>query len=239
MAKHLSYGLSYGLLLLMLASSVMSMTLRPQHKMVSQAEKIQLEQLIPTQFNDWQVADMTAQLVNPELKAAVDKVYAQTLSRTYKNAQGDIIMLSLAYGEDQSDSVGVHLPEGCYGGQGFNIGLVTKQPLATAYGAIPVTRVLATKQNRIEPITYWLRTGDKLAYPGWQTKALRINYGLSGEIPDGLLVRISSLTPSDEASDIQAAQQTQARFALDLLASLSPAKRAHLIGHPAATSTGD
>lgn len=222
--------IGYVVLMLMIAASVMAANLRPQHKITEGLPKLILEQAIPQQFNDWRVLDLTAQLVNPEVQAAVNKVYAQTLSRTYTNAKGDVIMLSIAYGEDQSDSVGVHLPEGCYGGQGFNIGKVARDKIATESLTIPVTKVIATKTNRIEPITYWLRTGEQLTYPGWHTKLARLQYGLTGRIPDGMLVRISSLTSSTEPDDINHAYAVHARFIQDLISATPYTKRHTLIG---------
>ena len=222
--------IGYIVLMFMIAASVMAANLRPQHKISEGRDRLVLEQAIPQQFNDWRVLDLTAQLVNPELRAAVDKVYAQTLSRTYANSKGDIIMLSIAYGEDQSDSVGVHLPEGCYGGQGFNIDKVLRDKIATDSSTIPVTKVMAIKGNRIEPITYWLRTGDQLTYPGLDTKLARLQYGLTGRVPDGMLVRISSLIPSTEHSETEAAYQLQSRFAQDLIQAMPYTKRNTLIG---------
>lgn len=222
--------IGYIVLMLMITASVMAANLRPQHKIAEGLPKLNLEQAIPQQFNDWRVLDLTAQLVNPELKAAVDKVYAQTLSRTYTNAKGDIIMLSIAYGEDQTDSVGLHVPEGCYGGQGFNIEKVMRGMIATDSTTIPVTKVVAIKGNRVEPITYWLRTGDQLTYPGIDTKLARLQYGLTGRIPDGMLVRISSLVASAEPTEVAQAYALQSRFALDLVEATPYTKRNTLIG---------
>lgn len=222
--------IGYIVLMLMITASVMAANLRPQHKISEGRAKLVLEQAIPQQFNDWRVLDLTAQLVNPQVKAAVDKVYAQTLSRTYTNSKGDIIMLSIAYGEDQSDSVGVHLPEGCYGGQGFNIEQVTRETIITDSTTIPVTKVVAIKGNRVEPITYWLRTGDQLTYPGLDTKLARLQYGLTGRVPDGMLVRISSLVASVESSEVAQAYQLQSRFAQDLVNAMPYTKRNTLIG---------
>jgi EpsI family protein len=222
--------IGYVVLMLMITASVMAANLRPQHKITEGQPRLMLEQAIPQQFNDWRVLDLTAQLVNPEVQAAVDKVYAQTLSRTYTNAKGDVIMLSIAYGEDQSDSVGVHLPEGCYGGQGFNIGKVVRDKIATESLTIPVTRVIATKSNRIEPITYWLRTGEQLTYPGFDTKLARLQYGLTGRIPDGMLVRVSSLTISTEPDEINHAHALHTRFIQDLISATPYTKRHTLVG---------
>ncbi len=139
-------------------------------------------------------------------------------------------MLSIAYGRDQTDSVGAHMPEGCYSGQGFAVNSISKQQLNTAEGNIPVMRLLARKSDRIEPITYWLTTGKKVGYPGWETKKIKLQYALSGSIPDGLLMRVSSTTASIDPTDIDQAYALQTRFTNDLLTAVSPSQRLRLTG---------
>ena len=214
----------------MTLASILGMSLRPTHKIINDSEKVELETLIPKQFNDWRLMEMGVQLVNPQTEAAINKIYAQTLSRTYVNDQGQRVMLSIAYGEDQSDSVGVHLPEGCYGGQGFNVTNITLGNLTTLYGNIPVARLLASKSERIEPITYWLTTGEKVAYSGWETKKVKIQYALQGIIPDGLLMRVSSIVDSPADVELNSAYTLQTRFTQDLLASMPQKNRLRLIG---------
>ena len=53
----------------------------------------------------------------------------------------------------------------------------------------------------------------------------RLAYGLSGEIPDGMLVRVSSIS-SDEPD----AWRLQDQFIAELLAALGAAERVRLIG---------
>ena len=220
----------YILLLLMTLASILGMSLRPTHKIVDDSEKVKLEALIPKQFNDWRLVEMGAQLVNPQTEAAVNAIYAQTLSRTYVNGQGQRIMLSIAYGEDQSDSVGAHLPEGCYGGQGFDVANIKRGKLETEYGNIPVSRLLASKNERIEPITYWLTTGEKVAYSGWQTKKVKLQYALQGVIPDGLLMRVSSITDTPALNELDSAYALLTRFTQNLLAAVTSKQRLRLMG---------
>ena len=219
------------LMLVMICTSVFAYAARPTHKIADEGEPVNLEQLIPAQFNDWRMVNMASQIVNPETAAALDKIYAQTLSRVYENGQGQRIMLSIAYGRDQTDSVGAHAPEGCYSGQGFAVNSIVKDQLTTGTGQIPVVRLLARKSNRIEPITYWLTTGKKVGYPGWQTKKIKLQYALSGSIPDGLLMRVSSVTASTDSSDVNQAYDLQTRFTNDLLTSVSPSQRMRLTGN--------
>jgi EpsI family protein len=221
----------YLLMLIMISASVFAFVARPTHKIADEGEQVNLEQLIPAQFNDWRMLNMASQIVNPETAAALDKIYAQTLSRVYENSQGQRIMVSIAYGRDQTDSVGAHLPEGCYSGQGFAVNSILKDQLATGAGTIPVIRLLAKKSNRIEPITYWLTTGKKVGYPGWETKKIKLQYALSGKIPDGLLMRVSSVTASTDRTDIKQAYDLQNRFSNDMLTSVSPSQRMRLTGN--------
>jgi hypothetical protein len=51
-----------------------------------------------------------------------------------------------------------------------------------------------------------MTVGDQLALPGLSRKLAQIRYGLQGQIPDGMLVRISSLDrESERAFALQAA----------------------------------
>jgi EpsI family protein len=216
---HLLIGLA------MLSAAGLAVAMKPTIIFADQHEKIDLEVLIPKQFNDWRAEEMASQLVNPQTEAAINKIYAQTLSRSYMNTKGERIMLSIAYGKDQSDSVGVHLPEGCYGGQGFATQDIVHGKLKTAFGDIPVTTLLASKGTRIEPIMYWLIVGEKAASGGWDSKKAKLYYALRGIVPDGLLMRVSTITP-----DTQYGYALQDRFIDDLLASVSPKQRMRLMG---------
>lgn len=220
----------YLLMLVMVCTSIFAYAARPTHRIADEGEQVNLERLIPVQFNDWQMVNMASQIVNPETAAALDRIYAQTLSRVYENGQGQRIMLSIAYGRDQTDGVGAHMPEGCYSGQGFAVNSIVKDKLDTGTGDIPVVRLLARKSDRIEPITYWLTTGKKVGYPGWETKKIKLQYALSGSIPDGLLMRVSSVISSIDSENISQSYALQTRFANDLLAGVSPSQRLRLTG---------
>ena len=114
--KHLVIGVC------MFAAAGMALALKPTEKVADAGPKIDLEVLIPKTFGDWKVDEtITPLIANPEEEALINKIYNQTLTRTYVNSQNERIMLSIAYGGDQSDSMAVHKPEVCYPGQGFQI----------------------------------------------------------------------------------------------------------------------
>ena len=212
--------------ILMVSSGALTKALTPTNKIADQQEKIDLEIMIPTEFADWRIDKSIIPLqVDAETQAMLDKIYNQTLSRTYVNSIGERIMLSVAYGGDQSDNLAVHKPEVCYYAQGFEIMKTYADELLTQYGKLPIKRLLAVKGYRNEPITYWVTVGNKAVLPGIDEKLQQLKYGLTGNVPDGMLVRVSSIDV-----DNAKAYQLQTVFIQDLLSSVNTSERTRLIG---------
>lgn len=216
----------------MLIAAGASLYLKPSGKLEHKGPVISLEELIPKSFGDWKEDPIPMPMVSPDVQAALDKVYAQTLSRTYVNAEGERIMLSIAYGQDQSDSLAIHLPEGCYQGQGFAVGKKELQILDTPYGDIPAAKLLASKGLRIEPITYWVIVGDRVVNSAWEMKKVKFQYTLRHEVPDGFLVRVSNIS-----SQTQDAYKLQQQFAIQMIEGIHPDKRSLLIGKEVKSSS--
>lgn len=215
------------LLILMLAASGLALALRPTLKIADQGSSTDLETMIPRTFGDWREEQQNAvQIVDPQQKELIDKIYTQTLSRTYVNSRGYRIMLALAYGKDQRDAMQVHYPEVCYPAQGFSLQEKQNGTLATERGAIPVTRILTSLGQRNEPVTYWTTVGDRVVQTGIQKKLAEMSYGLSGKIPDGMLIRISSID-----AEAAHAYKMQTQFADQMLGALTPEYRQRLNGN--------
>ena len=197
------------LLAAMVTASGLATTLKPHEKVADAGPKINLETMIPRQFGDWREAKFgSTQIVDPQQKAMIDKIYNQTLTRTYVNASGYAIMLSIAYGSDQSDSLQLHKPEVCYPAQGFEIKARTVETVHLPTGSIPATRLLTTFGARKEPVTYWTIVGNRAVRGSIEKKLVEMRFGFSGRIPDGMLVRLSSI-------DVDSARafERQANFA--------------------------
>ncbi len=221
-----SFFISIILGVLMVSSGALTLALTPTNKIADLQEKLDLEILIPSRFGDWKIDESIIPLqVDAETQAKLNEIYNQTLSRTYVNSLGERIMLSVAYGGDQSDNLAVHKPEVCYYAQGFEIMKTFADELLTQYGKLPIKRLLAVKGNRNEPITYWVTIGNKAVLPGIDEKMQQLRYGLTGSVPDGMLVRVSSID-----SDKDKAYQLQTIFIQDLLLTLDVKERTRLIG---------
>ncbi|ARO86558.1 exosortase-associated EpsI family protein [Nitrosospira lacus] len=218
---------NFVLLILMLAASGLALALRPTYKIAEQGPAIDLETIIPHHFGEWyEDQKQSIQIVDPQQKELIDKIYTQTLSRTYVNANGYRIMLAIAYGDNQRDSMQMHYPEVCYPAQGFSLQSKQTGALTTANGSIPVTRILTSLGQRNEPVTYWTTVGDRVFQGGIQKKLAEMSYGLNGKIPDGMLIRISSIDA--EATN---AYEMQTQFADQMLNALTPEYRKKLNGN--------
>lgn len=211
---------------LMIVSAALTMALTPTKKIADQQDRFDLEVMVPVKFGNWKIDDSIIPLqVDADTQAKLDKIYNQTLSRTYVNSYGERIMLSIAYGGDQSDNLAVHKPEVCYYAQGFEIMKIYADELLTQYGKFPIKRLMAVKGNRNEPITYWVTIGNKAVLPGIEEKLQQLRYGLTGDVPDGMLVRVSTIDTNKEK-----AYQLQDIFIQDLLSTVADRERTRLIG---------
>jgi EpsI family protein len=211
---------------LMCAASVAAHFAKSGVRTVSTTPAIQLDAAIPRQFGAWREEPARAvQVVNPQTQAVLDKLYSQTLSRTYIDAKGYRVMLSLAYGDDQRGGLQAHKPEVCYPAQGFNLRANAPSQLSTPYGAVPVRRLDTQLGARLEPVTYWFAFGDQVVSGRFEQRIAELRLGLAGRVPHGLLFRVSSID-----SDTQGAFREQDRFVNDLLVAMSAQDRGRVIG---------
>ena len=221
-----SYRIAFSIAALMFAASVGAIVARPDRKVANLEPAISLHTMIPKQFDDWREdPKQIVQVVNPQTQELLNKLYSETLSRTYVNANGYRIMLSLAYGSDQRGSLQAHKPEVCYPAQGFVVHKNEAGLLATALGDIPVRRLFTTMGARQEPVTYWFTIGDTAVQGKLRKRLVELSYTLTGRIPDGVLFRVSSIDP-DEVH----AYQMQDHFTNQLMQAVSAIDRKRLSG---------
>jgi EpsI family protein len=211
----------------MAAAAVLAVALKPTTRLADQRPPLVLEKIVPADFGGWQVdKSIVPVTVSPDVQSKLDVIYNQTLNRTYINANGQRVMLSIAYGGDQSgDGTQVHRPEFCYAAQGFQLTRNVVGDLATRYGALPVRRLMAVQGRRNEPITYWVTVGDKATVPGLRRKLSQLAYGLTGKVPDGMLVRVSSID-----ADTRNAYGLQQSFIDAMLGAMPPQDRVRIAG---------
>jgi len=187
---------------------------------------VNLERMLPTEFAGWHLDPSVVPVAPaPDVQANLDRIYNQILSRTYVNEAGESMMLTIAYGGDQSDALKAHRQENCYAAQGFAIEGLRHGSMSVAGRTIPVTRMRAVRGARSEPVTYWLTMGDRVVLGRLERLRVQLAAGLHGRMPDGMLVRVSSL--SDDAG---AAFRAQQAFMASAVAAMKPADAARLVG---------
>ena len=215
-------GVTYFALVVMVAVAVAAPFLRP----TVEAAPIDLEAMIPARFGDWAVEpDAEAIPAAADVQANLDRLYKQVVARTYVNSQGERMMLTVAYGGDQSDALKAHRQEVCYRAQGFEIHGLARDNFSSSGRSIPVTRMLAIRGERSEPVTYWFTMGDRVVLGRLERLKVQLQSGLRGRVPDGMLVRVSSLS-----NDPRAAFAAQDAFMAGLVATVPAQQASRLVG---------
>jgi EpsI family protein len=187
---------------------------------------VSLEKMLPGEFGGWKIDPSVEPIAPaPDVQSKLDRIYNQIVSRAYVNDAGEQMMLTVAYGGDQSDALKAHRQEICYSAQGFEIRNLGRGTLSADGRNIPVTRFDAVRGARSEPVTYWLTMGDRVVLGRLERLKVQLASGLSGRLPDGMLVRVSSI--GADAPRAYAAQQT---FIAAALAAMPAADAARLVG---------
>jgi EpsI family protein len=216
----------------MVVASGLAVALTPARHAVPEGS-VNLEEMIPKVFAGWHEVDTG--LIQMDLtpkdgeETTTDRPYDQALMRTYVRNERDVVMLALAYGRTQRQDVKVHRPELCYVAQGFQVEQKRRERVAIGPGVdVMAYRLLTRNQRRTEPVTYWIRIGHRITANAWDSRGSIFLAGLQGEIPDGLLVRVSQPVASE--MDAASSYQIQDEFLRDLFRSLDEPGREMLIG---------
>ena len=202
------------LLVAMSLTALLTIWAEPSVKLAEAGGKFKLEEMIPRQFGGWVMDErQSAAVVNPEAGDLVSRIYNQVLSRTYVHpASRRVVMLSIAYGENQSHSHDLHVPDICYPSGGFQIESSRRTEWALAQGPIPVKQLVTQRDQRREPLTYWAIIGSKVATSAVDAKLTALAYGLQRTIPDGIIFRVSTVGMPDDAAFAAQKDFVQALF---------------------------
>lgn len=203
------------------------------HKRMADQRDYDLEKLVPATFGDWtEVKAHNLVMPDPATQRLVNKIYNTVLTRAYRNSKGDIVMLVIAYGGDQSDSLQLHRPEVCYAANGYAVTAKHYDDVSLAGQEIRMARVPTRDGYGYEPVSYWMRVGERQVTSNMDRQIAKFTDGIHGLIPDGVLVRVSSRSiTSDSAHDFS----IQDDFVAQMLSHLDPATQELLVGSGAPT----
>lgn len=215
---------------LSLGALVLAETFKPRQLLAHSRAPYDYETLVPQHFGEWtQLPLQQGQIVDPGLAETLSRFYSQTVTRAYLDEAQTLVMLSLAYGEVQSDAMRVHLPEVCYTAQGFDVTSLGERPLQLGATAIPLSLAAAVQGQREEMIAYFVRVGESVVGRGMRRKLAQMEYSLHGLIPDGLLVRVSSFN-----HHVESAFGLHQRFITQLFDATGPLPRQAIFGRASA-----
>jgi EpsI family protein len=192
----------------------------------SAAPALNLDLLFPRQAGPWALDRHSDVFIRPEnSRNKVYGVYDQVLERLYRRPDGAQVMLCVAYGGRQSDGLHVHRPENCYRGAGFEVSGLSRIAMLLADRTVPASRLLATRPDRCEPITYWTLFGDRVENDPREANWMKLRAGLHGQVLDGMLIRVSTID-----TDAARGHRVQAQFADALVRAIDPGYRTRVIG---------
>ena len=207
--------------------SVGSTLAMPKPQVTSESQIPDLEALLPSKFGRWVIDGSIVPLtVSPDVAQMLATLYDRTVSRTYVNDAGERVMLSVAYGTNQSRALQLHKPEVCYVSQGFRLADLRPGQWSAGGFTIPTMHMVTSMGPRVEPVTYWLRIGDDIARGWFEQNKVRLKYGTRGLIPDGVLFRVSSI-----GGDPAKGFELQRRFVDEMIKEMNPVARKLILGN--------
>jgi EpsI family protein len=211
---------------LMFACALAMLVLKPTKFRADLVGMPDLERIVPKEFGPWRmVPTASGAMIDPQTREAVNSLYDVTLERTYEHSTtGRRIMLSIAYGRDQSIAKQAHTPDMCYRSVGFRIDRILPADIVTPFGTVRAMRNEAVLGLRNEPLTYWIVVGDRIRRGSGERNFERMRYAARGLLVDGVLFRVSEITRSPDAFALQDT------FIRALLGALPLTDRQRLVG---------
>lgn len=211
------------LLVCMCAAFLLSKQLTPEIDLTKRLPADTFISQIPETFEGWVRVPSHTIAIDLYQKAdgerTTDNPYDDTFIQSYRNANGHVIELAIAYGALQRQEVKIHRPDLCYYAQGYEVESLLPQQFALP----TVSQTIAGQQMRVNSgdqqqlVSYWMRIGDLFSQSAWQTRLFLIKQGLQGKVPDGVLVRVSSIIEAGSSTDHKTLARQQQAFLSDLL----------------------
>lgn len=198
---------------------------REPQPVAPQVKKSVFEELIPKNVGTWEF-ETSSGLVLPPPDALSDRLYDNLVTRIYSSEMDPAMMFLAAYSNTQDGVLQVHRPEICYPAGGYE--LTPTQPIVVDNGLggkINANIFTASGRGRTEHVLYWTRIGDFFPLEWSEQRIAVIRANLQGVIPDGVLVRISTILP-----EMDEALPQMSKFAAQLNQNMNAQGRALLSG---------
>ncbi|WP_215350509.1 exosortase C-terminal domain/associated protein EpsI [Sphingopyxis soli] len=147
--------------------------------------------LIPSQVGPWK-SRLSSELILPPEDELSKKLYENLQTRIYQYPSVDYsIMFLVAYSSIQKGDIQVHRPEVCYPVSGYPILKNEIRDHRIGNVDVPCRFLVADRKPEKEMILYWMRVGSEFPVRWIDQRIDMAMESLSGELPDGVLVRLS------------------------------------------------
>ena len=201
-------------------------TMEPRKRLVLLGDH-KMADILPLKFDSWSAENSDGLVQPPDEGTLAAQLYSEMVGRIYHQTGTDAaVMMLVAYGDTQSDMLQLHRPEACYPAVGFTLASSRPEVLRISGGVtIPIREVVARLGDRQENIVYWARLGEDLPNSAGEQRKARLEASIRGFIPDGALIRFSSVG-ADQNADFASIKE----FVRKLLMAVAPDQRRALIG---------
>lgn len=209
---------------LMIAASGLAYARTPTVKALP-VKKGAINASLPAKVLGWHF-ETSSGLVLPPPDSLRDRLYDEIATRVYVAENQPPVMLLIAYSNVQDGMLQVHRPETCYPVGGY--ALSDSQIIDMNVGAsrpIPSRFFTATGVSRVEQVLYWTRIGSEIPGRWFDQRMAVFRANLRGEVPDGILVRLSVID-----TDAKAAIPIMENFMKAMIAQMTPRMRNLLVG---------
>lgn len=158
-----------------------------------------LEEALPREFGSWRAMPAAGVVLPPE-GSLTDRLYSDVVVRAYEDGRSAVTLL-LAYGALQSGGMQMHRPELCYPAAGFAINSSQLVNLPLDRERRIRAKLLDTRSSvRKEQVLYWTRIGDEFPTSRVEQRWAVLRQNFVGRVPDGMLVRTSTVAQNSEAA---------------------------------------
>lgn len=185
-----------GALALTAAGAYAATPRRAEHRLA----RHKLGDLVPRVVGPW-TAGAAAGVVTATEELENKDGYDQLLTRTYQAAGLPSIMLLVAYGSTQGGTLQLHRPETCYPGQGFALDGFADARFSFPGAEVHARRFTARRDERVERLVYWTRIARRFPLNTAEEYAAIFGSVVTGVVPDGVLVRLSTVDADGDAAD--------------------------------------
>lgn len=153
-------------------------------------KKATFEALVPGSFEDYAIFSDSG-VVLPPPDTLRDRLYDNLVTRVYQKPGTPLIMVLLAYNNEQDGVLQVHRPEVCYPVGGFQLSSTENIEIPLDKGSVPANIFTAEAPGRLEQVVYFTRLGKSFPRSWIEQRMSVINANLAGDIPDGMMMRVS------------------------------------------------